>query len=402
MGRAVQDVRDKIALIRPNCPRDAKDPLILRGDFDNAQPVVSLAVTSPTRTLRELTTMTDQIIVKRFQNVPGVGQVVTSGGVARQVLINLNPAQMMSQGVGVDEVIRAVQAANTDVPAGRIVMGESEQQVRIEGKIKDPAGFGRIIVARRAKGLVYLDQVADIVDGEREADSLSRINGKPGLTLNILKVQDANIVEVGNGAKKATAALKKQLPPDVKLEIVYADVEWIEKALNGVKETIVEGALLTVFIVFLFLHSWRSTIITGLTLPISVIATFVAVYMFGFTLNFLTLMALSLCIGLLIDDAIVVRENIVRHLGMGKDHHTAAREGTDEIGLAVMATTFAIVAGFLSLSFLNGAICQVFFPVCVTVAVAVLVSLFVSFTLDPMLSAVWRDPEGTRFKYAPC
>src|SRR6185503_7255504 len=398
MSRAVQDVRDKIALIRPGFPRDAKDPLILRGDFDNAQPVVQLAVTSDTRTLRELTTMTDQIIVKRFQNVPGVGQVQASGGVARQVLINLKPAQMMSQGVGVDEVIRAVQAANQDVPAGRIVMGETEQQVRVEGKIKEPAGFGKIIVARRAKGPVFLDQVAEIVDGQKEADSLSRINGKPGLTLNILKVQDANIVEVGNNTKKAAAELAKMLPADVKLDIVYADVDFIERALNGVKETIVEGALLTVFIVFLFLHSWRSTIITGLTLPISVIATFVAVYMFGFTLNFLTLMALSLCIGLLIDDAIVVRENIVRHLGMGKDHYRAAREGTDEIGLAVMATTFAIVAVFVPVAFMSGIIGRFFFQFGVTVAVAVMVSLFVSFTLDPMLSAVWHDPPGSRFK----
>ena len=401
MSRAVQDVRDKIALIRPGFPREAKDPLVLRGDFDNAQPVVSLAVTSPTRTLRELTTLTDQVIVKRFQNVPGVGQVQTSGGVARQVLINLKPAQMQSQGVGVDEIISAIRAANMDVPAGKIVQGPTEQLVRIEGKIKEPAGFGKIIVARRAKGLVYLDQVADIVDGEKEADSLSRINGKPGITIGVLKVQDANIVEVGNGAKAAAAALKKSLPADVDLEIVYADVEWIERALNGVKETIVEGALLTIFIVFLFLHSWRSTIITGLTLPISVIATFMAVYLFGFTLNFLTLMALSLCIGLLIDDAIVVRENIVRHLGMGKDHYRAAREGTEEIGLAVMATTFAIVAVFVPVAFMKGIIGKFFFQFGITVAVAVLVSLFVSFTLDPMLSAIWRDPQEGRFKRVP-
>jgi hydrophobic/amphiphilic exporter-1 (mainly G- bacteria), HAE1 family len=401
MSRAVQDVRDKIATIRPSFPREAKDPLVISGDFDNAQPIVSLAVTSDTRSLRELTTLTDQVIVKRFQNVPGVGQVQTSGGVARQVLINLKPAQMQSQGVGVDEIVAAIRAANMDVPAGKIVQGPTEQLVRIEGKIKQPAGFGKIIVARRAKGLVYLDQVADIVDGEREADSLSRINGKPGLTIQILKVQDANIVDVGNGAKKAAEALKKDLPADVKLEVVYADVEWIEKSLNGVKETIVEGALLTVFIVFLFLHSWRSTIITGLTLPISVIATFMAVYMFGFTLNFLTLMALSLCIGLLIDDAIVVRENIVRHLGMGKDHYRAAREGTEEIGLAVMATTFAIVAVFVPVAFMSGIIGKFFYQFGITVAVAVLVSLFVSFTLDPMLSAIWRDPQEGRFKRVP-
>ncbi len=399
--RAVQDVRDKIALIRPGFPREVKDPLVLRGDFDNAQPVVSLAVTSATRSMRELSTLTEQVIVKRFQNVNGVGRVDVSGSVARQVSIQLRPAQMLSQGVGVDEVVRAIQNANMDVPAGRIEQGPTEQLVRVEGKIKEPAAFGKIIVARRAKGPVYLSEVAEVIDGEREADSYSRINGKPGLSINILKVQDANIVEVGDGVKKAAAALAKELPADVQLQVVYADVEWIEKALNGVKVTIVEGALLTVFIVFLFLHSWRSTIITGLTLPISVIATFVAVYVFGFTLNFITLMALSLCIGLLIDDAIVVRENIVRHVGMGKDHHRAAREGTDEIGLAVMATTFAIVAVFVPVAFMKGIIGRFFFQFGITVAVAVLVSLFVSFTLDPMLSAIWRDPAETRFKYAP-
>jgi hydrophobe/amphiphile efflux-1 (HAE1) family protein len=399
--RAVQDVRDKIALVRPGFPREVKDPLVLRGDFDNAQPIVSLAVYSDTRTLRELTTMTEQVIVKRLQNVNGVGRIDVSGGVARQVLVNLRPAQMQSQGVGVDEVVGAIRAANMDVPAGRITQGPSEQLVRIEGRIKQPAEFGKVIVARRAKGPVYLEQVADIVDGEREADSLSRINGKPGLTLQVLKVQDANVVEVGRGAKDAVEKLRKSLPSDVTLQVVYADVDFIEKALAGVKVTIVEGALLTVFIVFLFLHSWRSTIITGLTLPISVIATFMAVYLFGFTLNFLTLMALSLCIGLLIDDAIVVRENIVRHLGMGKDHHTAAREGTDEIGLAVMATTFAIVAVFVPVAFMSGIIGRFFFQFGITVAVAVLVSLFVSFTLDPMLSAIWRDPAEGRFARLP-
>jgi hydrophobe/amphiphile efflux-1 (HAE1) family protein len=401
MARAVQDVRDKIALVRPGFPREVKDPLVLRGDFDNAQPIVSLAVSSDTRTLRELTTMTEQVIVKRLQNVNGVGRIDTSGGVARQVLINLRPAQMQSQGVGVDEVVGAIRAANMDVPAGRIVQGPTEQLVRIEGRIKDPAGFGKVIVAQRAKGPVYLNQVADIVDGEKEAESLSRINGKPGLTLQVLKVQDANVVEVGRDAKAAVEKLRKALPADVNLQVVYADVDFIEKSLNGVKVTIVEGALLTVFIVFMFLHSWRSTIITGLTLPISVIATFMAVYLFGFTLNFLTLMALSLCIGLLIDDAIVVRENIVRHLGMGKDHHAAAREGTDEIGLAVMATTFAIVAVFVPVAFMSGIIGRFFFQFGITVAVAVLVSLFVSFTLDPMLSAVWRDPAEGRFARMP-
>ena len=195
--------------------------------------------------------------------------------------------------------------------------------------------------------------------------------------------------------------LRKRLPAEVELRLVNSASDQVEKSVNRVKTTIIEGALLTVLIVFLFLHSWRSTIITGLTLPISVIATFIALYAFGFTLNFLTLMALSLCIGLLIDDAIVVRENIVRHLGMGKDHVTAAREGTDEIGLAVMATTFAIVAVFVPIAFMSGIVGKFFFQFGLTVCVAVLVSLFVSFTLDPMLSSVWHDPPGSRFYKVP-
>ena len=240
-----------------------------------------------------------------------------------------------------------------------------------------------------------------MIDGEKEETSISRINGRPSITIDIQKSQDANIVDTGRGIMAALDALKKRLPADVEIRVANSTAETAERAVNRVKSTIVEGGLLTVLIVFLFLHSWRSTIITGLTLPIAVIATFIALYAFGFTLNFLTLMALSLCIGLLIDDAIVVRENIVRHLGLGKNHHTAAREGTDEIGLAVMATTFAIVAVFVPIAFMSGLIGRFFFQFGVTVAVAVLVSLFVSFTLDPMLSAVWHDPPGSRFARVP-
>ena len=205
----------------------------------------------------------------------------------------------------------------------------------------------------------------------------------------------------GDAVKKALDEIRKTLPPDVELTTIYASSDWVKGSLDGLKHTLIEGALLTVAIVFLFLHSWRSTIITGLTLPIAVISSFIAVYLFGFTLNFMTMMALSLCIGLLIDDAIVVRENIVRHIHMGKDHHRAAREGTDEIGLAVMATTFALCAVFVPVAFMGGIVGKFFYPFGITVVVAVLVSLFVSFTLDPMLSSVWHDPPAERMKKLP-
>src|SRR5207302_273910 len=182
---------------------------------------------------------------------------------------------------------------------------------------------------------ILLSQIGEVIDGERERVSLARINGAPAVSFQVFKAQDANIVEVGEALKRAAAEVAKQLPPGVELRLLRAGSDFVQRSADNVKHTIIEGGLLTVLIVFLFLGSWRSTIITGLALPISVIATFVALYAFGFTLNYMTLMALSLCIGLLIDDAIVVRENIVRHIHLGKNHYAAAREGTEEIGLAV-------------------------------------------------------------------
>ena len=401
MMRAMQDIRDKVALVRPGFPKDAKDPLVVRADTENQEPVVSIAVMSTTTGLRELTSLVDQTIVKGLENVPGVARIDVNGKVTRQILVQVKPNALTALGIGIDQVMNAIRNANQDVPAGRLSRGASDTIVRIEGKIKDPAQFGRIIVAQQGGGPVYLSQVADVIDGEKEETSLARINDRASITLDIQKSQDANIVETGRGVIAAVAELKKRIPKDVELTVVYNAAEQVEKSVNRVKSTILEGAGLTVLIVFLFLHSWRSTIITGLTLPLSVIATFIALYAFGFSINFLTLMAMSLCIGLLIDDAIVVRENIVRHLGMGKDHKTAAREGTDEIGLAVMAITFAIVAVFVPIAFMSGIIGRFFFQFGVTVAVAVMVSLFVSFTLDPMLSAVWHDPPGSRFKRVP-
>jgi hydrophobe/amphiphile efflux-1 (HAE1) family protein len=401
MDKAMQDIRDKVALVRPRFPKEAKDPFIARVEGENERPIVQLGLTARAHTVRELSTLADQVITKRFQAVPGVGQVRLTGTKARQVLVSLRPADMTAQAVGVDEVIAAIQATNTNLPAGSISYGASEQLVRVEGKLKQARDFNQIIVARRANGPVLLEQVANVVDGEQEELSISRLNGRRAISIEITKVQDANVVAVGTGIERVAAELQKTLPADIELKVLNDDSVQVQRQLANVKETIVEGAVLTMVIVFLFLHSWRSTIITGLTLPISVMASFIAMKAFGFTLNFLTLMALSLCIGLLIDDAIVVRENIVRHLGMGKDHRRAAGDGTNEIGLAVMATTFAIVAVFVPVAFMNGIIGRFFLQFGVTVAVAVLVSLFVSFTLDPMLSSVWRDPVQDRFKYVP-
>jgi hydrophobe/amphiphile efflux-1 (HAE1) family protein len=401
MDRAVQDLRDRISTVRGGFPREVREPVVYRQEGENSQPVLTVALLSKERSLRDLSMLADQVIVKRIQAVAGVGQVRLNGKQNRQVLVDIRPDQLRSLNVGIDEVMTAIAANNANLPAGRISHGERENMVRIEGKMKEAADFRRIIVAKRANGPVYLQQVAEISDGAAEEQSISRVDGERALSLEIAKVQDANTVEVGVNVKKAIEAMKETLPKDVQFRVLDDVSSRVQHQVDNVKETIVEGAVLTMVIVFLFLHSWRSTVITGLTLPISVLASFIAMKYFGFTLNFLTLMALSLSIGLLIDDAIVVRENIVRHLGMGKSHARAADEGTSEIGLAVMATTFAIVAVFVPIAFMKGIIGRFFLQFGITVAVAVLVSLFVSFTLDPMLSSVWPDPVKDRFKYAP-
>jgi hydrophobic/amphiphilic exporter-1 (mainly G- bacteria), HAE1 family len=399
---ATQEVRDKVSQVKPWMPREVRDPQITRASTDGSQqPVVTLSVFSTSRSLREVSTLVEQQVVKRLENAPGVGHIWTGGSVERQVQIFLRPDSLQSYRVGVDQVIAAIQAANQDLPAGIITHGPSDQLVRVEGKMKDPKAFERIIVANQGGAPVYLHQVAEIVDGEAEETSISRTDGKSSVSVYIYRMQQANVVEVGKGVDEAVKELKERLPQDIQIATVWSDATWVEGSLNRVKSTIMEGALLTILIVFLFLHSWRSTVITALTLPISVIATFIALHFFGFTLNFMTLMALSLCIGLLIDDAIVVRENIVRHGDMGKDHRTASLEGTQEIGLAVMATTFAILAVFVPVAFMSGAIGRFFLQFGITVAVAVAVSLFVSFTLDPMLSSVWPDPKEGRFRRAP-
>jgi hydrophobe/amphiphile efflux-1 (HAE1) family protein len=397
MDRAIQEVRDKLAQIRAGFPRDAKDPVVQRGGGENDQPVASFALMGKDKTPRELTLLAEQVVQKGFERVKGVGRVDLGGNVTRQIQVRVDPAKLTAFGLSVDQVVQALRTANVSVPVGTIHNDTSESIIRVDGRLSSPAQFERIIVARKGGVPILLSQVATVVDAERDRQSLSRVNGQPAIGVSVFKAQDANIVDVGRELKYAAESIRQQLPPGMELKFMWAMSDFVEQSVNNVKTTIIEGALLTVFIVFLFLGSWRSTVITGLTLPISVIATFTVLFALGFTLNYMTLMALSLCIGLLIDDAIVVRENIVRHIHMGKDHHTAAREGTDEIGLAVLATTLSIVAVFVPIAFMGGIVGKFFYPFGITVAAAVLVSLFVSFTLDPMLSAVWRDPpEGAR------
>jgi HAE1 family hydrophobic/amphiphilic exporter-1 len=395
--RVLQEARDKVAQIRAAFPRDVKDPVIERGGDENAEPIAFYALLGRDLAPRELTRLAEQVVQKGLERVNGVGSVAASGTLTRQIQVRVDPARLAAVGLNVEQVVSALKSANISVPVGAVANDTAEAIVRVDGRIRVPRDFGRIVVARKNGVPILLEQVAQVVDGEREPVSIARVNGSPAVGFQVFKAQDANIVEVGRNLRAAAEQVRKQLPAGVELRLLRASADFVERSADNVKITIIEGALLTVLIVFLFLGSWRSTVITGLTLPISVVATFIALYAYGFTLNYMTLMALSLCIGLLIDDAIVVRENIVRHIGMGKGHTAAAREGTDEIGLAVLATTFSIVAVFVPIAFMSGIVGRFFYPFGITVAAAVLVSLFVSFTLDPMLSAVWRDPpEGAR------
>ncbi len=393
--KAADDVREKLALVRAQFRTEVKEPRVQRFD-PAARPIWTLALTSPdgSRTPVELSTYADQVLKKRLENVRGVGAVTLVGARKREINIYLNPQALDAFGVGADQVMSALRTENRDLPAGALRSREAERVVQIDGAVKRPEELREIIVGRRGPALspVRLWQVADVVDGPEEIDTLALLDGRRMLGIDVQKSQGENTIEVVDGLNRVTQAMGPQLPPGMKLDVVRDNSRAIRVAVANVKRTLFEGAALTILIVFLFLNSWRSTVITGLTLPISLIGTFLFMQVFGFTINMITLMALSLCVGLLIDDAIVVRENIVRHVQKGQSPHDAALFGTDEIGLAVLATTLSIVAVFLPIGFMGGIIGRFFHEFGVTIVAAVLISMFVSFTLDPMLSSVWHDP----------
>jgi HAE1 family hydrophobic/amphiphilic exporter-1 len=394
--KAAEDVREKVASIRPSLRTEVKEPRVLR--FDPASRAIwSLAVLpdgtqgKPPSAV-ELTNWADQVLKKRLENVRGVGSVTLVGATKREINLYLKPAALEAYGITPDQVVAAVKSENQDLPAGAVRSSTQELTVQVDARMQRPEDFARIIVARKGTAAIRLGQVATVQDGAQELETLALYNGQRTLLASVQKAQDENTIAVIDGLTRAVAELQPQLPPGVRLEPITDGSRPIRVAVDNVRRTLIEGAILTVLIVFLFLNSWRSTVITGLTLPIALIGTFLFMHMFGFTINMITLMALSLCVGLLIDDAIVVRENIVRHVQMGKTPYQASLDGTQEIGLAVLATTFSIVAVFLPIGFMGGIIGKFFHEFGITIVAAVLISMFVSFTLDPMLSSIWHDP----------
>ncbi|MEY3923749.1 MAG: Multidrug resistance protein MdtC, partial [Pseudomonadota bacterium] len=395
--KAADDVREKVAGMRATLRDEVKEPRIIRFD-PTSKAIWSLAVfpeaqnDSKLTSLVELTNYAEQTIKKRLENVRGVGAVNVLGGSRREINIYLRPDAMEALGVSADQIAAAVRNENQDLPVGALRSFSQERVIQVQSRVKRPEDFANIIVARKGNTPIRLSQVATVNDGAQEITNMALYNGERTLVLTVQKAQDANTIEVVDGLIATLKELRKQIPAGIRLEPVSDGSRQIRVAVDNVRRTLIEGALLTILIVFLFLNSWRSTVITGLTLPISLIGTFWFMSMFGFTINMITLMALSLCVGLLIDDAIVVRENIVRHVQMGKNAYNAAMLGTQEIGLAVLATTLSIVAVFLPIGFMEGIIGKFFHEFGITIVAAVLISMFVSFTLDPMLSSVWHDP----------
>ncbi|HEU4584154.1 MAG TPA: efflux RND transporter permease subunit, partial [Gemmatimonadaceae bacterium] len=386
---AAADIRAKIETIRRDLPQDIDPPIVEK--FDPASlPIVSLALSSKTTPLVQLTSLADETIRRRLENVRGVGEVRIAGGLEREVRVFILPSRLQAVGVSVGEVMAALQSQNLEIPAGRVEKGGAERLVRVTGRITDPKQFGEVIVANRGGQPIRLRDVARVEEGNEEERSLALVNGERAVSLDILKVSGANTVEVADGVRAAIEEMRNGvLPEGTSLQVVRDNSVVIRQSVHDVIDELILGAILTVLVVMIFLNDWKATLITALALPVSVVSSFIIMNALGFTLNVLTLMALSLSIGILIDDAIVVVENIVRHREMGEDHFTAAGRGTKEIMLAVMATTFTVVAVFVPVAFMGGIIGRFFYQFGITVAWAVLVSLFVSFTLTPMLSAWW-------------
>ncbi|NTJ66474.1 efflux RND transporter permease subunit [Agrobacterium rhizogenes] len=389
---AADEVRDRISRLQDVLPDSADRPLVTRFNPQDA-PIMSLAAFSADISISRMTQIADTTIVPRLRRVPGVGQVTLVGGSEDRVRIQPDPVKLQSFGIPIPSLIEAIQRATRDSAIGSLVSSMRERSITVSAQPGSVKEFADIVIAQDGAGrAIRLSEVADVIEAGADPKSRAWFNGRPALGLDINKLEGANTVDVAKGVERELAKLRKDdALRDMGIVVSQDSSRTIIGQIGDVQHTIIEGGALTIVIVLLFLNSWRSTIITALTLPVAVIGTFAAIAVLGFSLNLMTMLALSICIGILIDDAIVVRENISRHAAMGKDRRQAALDGTTEIGLAVLATTFSIVAVFLPVVFMGGVIGRFFLQFGVTVSVAVMISLFVSFTLDPMLSSVWAD-----------
>jgi HAE1 family hydrophobic/amphiphilic exporter-1 len=390
MVEASDEIRNAIASVRYKLPLEMREPVLRRID-PSEQPIMQIALSSTKQSHAEISRLAEDTLADRFRGIDGVSTVNVYGSLRRELSVLLHAGKLREYNISVGQVVNALAQQNTTAPVGRVKGTLDEQSIRLVGRIENPAEFEQIVLRRQGDEIVRLGQVATIEDGFAEMGSYSLRNGQANVGLAITRSRDASTVTVAEQVRKLIADIKTELPAGTDIEITYDGGKDAHANLMNVIEALLFGAVLTVGVVYTFLNSWRSTLITALSLPTSAIAAFIAVWLCGFTLNFMTLLGLSLAIGVLIDDAIVVRENIVRHMERGVDRKTAASIGTAEIGLAVTATTFSIIAVFIPVAFMDGVAGEWFRPFALTVAASVLVSLFISFTVDPMLSAYWGD-----------
>jgi HAE1 family hydrophobic/amphiphilic exporter-1 len=391
LQEATQEIRDEINAIRNELPPEMEEPVLTRvspTDF----PIISLAIASDTLSVGQLTVLADPGITRRLRAIPGVGEVNIAGAHTREMTVDVRPDALRAANASIGDVVGALSVQNLAAPVGRLIGVHDERTIRLGGRVASAEEFAAIVVANRGGRLIRLRDVADVHVGVEEPRTEALFSGREAVGIDVKKAKGYSTTAVAEAIRREIDAIRPTLPAGVSASIVRDSGQRVTNSVANVGWALVEGAALTVLTVFLFLNSWRSTIITGLALPVSVIASFVAVLVWGFTLNTMSLLGLSLAIGILIDDAIVVRENIVRHVEQGRDHFRAAHEGTSEIGLAVAATTFSIVVVFVPIAFMGGVAEQWMAPFALTIACSVLVSLFVSFSLDPMLSAYWPDP----------
>src|SRR4029078_9279463 len=381
-----QEIRNKIALIVTDLPVTADQPIVQKLDTD-AAPVVRIAVSAP-RSLREVTDIADKQIKEQIESINGVGDVQIVGGRTREIEIWVDPDKMRAFNVTVAQVAEAVRAQNMELPGGRVDEATRELTVRTMGRIVLPSSFNDLIVGSRGTYSVKLSDIGYAEDGAEEPRTEARLNGQPAVTLIVSKQSGQNTVAVADAVKERLNEIQKTLPPGVKTEGVGDQSIFIKASIEAIQTHLIEGSILAAIVLFIFLWSFRSTVIAGLAIPTSLIATFGLMAAMGFTLNQITMLALTLMVGIVIDDAIVVLENIFRFVEeKGVPPFQAAIEGTKEIGLAVTATTLSLLAVFLPVGFMGGIVGRFIFSFGLTSAFAIAVSLLVSFTLTPMLAA---------------
>jgi len=391
---AVQDVREKISVIRRKLPKDIDEPIIEKVDPD-ATPVMWVALTGE-KSARELSTYADEVLKEQLQKINGVGAIRMGGLRLKQVRIWLDADKLRAYQITAHDIIMSLQRENVELPGGRIESETKEYSVKIKGEFKSPQEFNDLIVGYYKGAPVRLRDIGRAEDGMEEKRSIARFNGTPAVGLGVQKQSGTNTVEVIDRVKKELVNIRKDLPPGMRLEISFDQSDFIKRSINEVQKHLIYGGFFAALAVLLFLKSLRITLISALAIPTSIIATFAIMNAFGFTFNNMTMLALSLSVGILIDDAIIVIENIHRHIEEGMSPREAASFATSEIGLAVMATTLAIVAIFLPVAFMKGLIGRFFLQFALTVVFAVLVSLFVSFTLTPMLASRYLKSRESR------